>query len=218
MMLHFFQYLACVVNMKMIFHYTNSPIYSHVIILIRNTGRRLMKNLNKLLRGIMIGYTSFYGIPNNASTDDPAIKGSNFDDQLDLTPINEKIKIPDHVLRVPERTESGLFASHRSHRSHYSSSTGGGSYTKPKKKYVPIPAAPVIKDTTLGVRVLEKGLSGPDVLHLERLLLSKGYKLIKPNRYFDEKTELVVKDFQKKTGIQADGKVGPLTIYYLTND
>ena len=87
-----------------------------------------------------------------------------------------------------------------------------------KKKYVPIPAAPVIKDTTLGVRVLEKGLSGPDVLHLERLLLSKGYKLIKPNRYFDEKTELVVKDFQKKTGIQADGKVGPLTIYYLTND
>ncbi len=182
-----------------------------------------MNNLDKLLKGIIVGYTSFYGIPSEAGTSDVKNTRASSNDFSGLTTIDEKIKIPDHVLQIPERSESGLFASHRSHRSHqshrshYSSSTGG-SYTVPKTKYKPVPAAPVITDTTLGVRVLEKGMSGPDVLDLERSLLSKGYKLIKPDRYFDDKTDLVVKDFQKKSGIQADGKVGPLTILYLKNE
>jgi murein L,D-transpeptidase YcbB/YkuD len=70
------------------------------------------------------------------------------------------------------------------------------------------------KAKELGSRLLIKGMKGPDVLQMEKLLVTKGYKLT-PNDYFDEYAEIVVKDFQTKIGIPADGKVGPLTIYYL---
>ena len=181
-----------------------------------------MKNLSNLLTGILAGYTSFYGITANANTGDDMISPQDMvsDPSFGQIPIDATVTAPDYILRLPDREASGLFASHRSHRSHSShrshySSRTGGTTTTPTKKYTPAPAAPVLTDTTLGVRVLKKGMSGPDVFELESLLKRNGYKLIKPDRYFDETLEVIVKDFQSKAGIPADGTVGPLTILYL---
>ena len=181
-----------------------------------------MDKLDKMLKSVLAGFTTFYGISGSANTlsaGEPESDEIN-SDFLNVTRIDNKIKTPEYVLELPDRTESGLFASHRSHRSHSShrshySSRTGTTTPAPVKKYTPVPASPVLTDTTLGVRVLKKGMSGPDVFELETLLKRKGYKLVKPDRYFDETVEIVVKDFQSKAGIPADGTVGPLTILYL---
>jgi peptidoglycan hydrolase-like protein with peptidoglycan-binding domain len=71
-----------------------------------------------------------------------------------------------------------------------------------------------LDSTKLGSRLLVKGMKGLDVLEMEKLLVSKGYKLT-PDEVFDEYTEIALKDFQSKNGIPVDGKVGFLTVYYL---
>jgi len=58
-------------------------------------------------------------------------------------------------------------------------------------------------------------MSGPDVLELKKLLVALGYKKIELNNTFDDFLTIAVKDFQSKNDIPADGKVGPLTVYYL---
>ena len=45
--------------------------------------------------------------------------------------------------------------------------------------------------------------------------LSKLKYQIKPDNNFDEFTTAIVKEYQIKNGIPADGIVGPLTFYYL---
>ena len=94
-----------------------------------------MDKLDKMLKSVLAGFTTFYGISGSANTlsaGEPESDEIN-SDFLNVTRIDNKIKTPEYVLELPDRTESGLFASHRSHRSHsshrshYSSRTGGSS-------------------------------------------------------------------------------------------
>ena len=57
---------------------------------------------------------------------------------------------------------------------------------------------------------LRKGSEGTEVAVLQRVLGSLGYKLV-PDGDFGPKTERVVKSFQKKHGLKADGIVGRRT-------
>ena len=89
-----------------------------------------MRKLEKLLKGIIVGYTTFYGTPSEAAIGDMRVSNNDSDDLSNITRLDEKIATPEHILQLPDRAESGLFASHRSHRSHsshrshYSSASG----------------------------------------------------------------------------------------------
>ena len=62
----------------------------------------------------------------------------------------------------------------------------------------------------LGDRVLSKGDGGSDVRELQELLNKLGASL-SVDGIFGTKTEAAVKAFQKKAGLQQDGKYGPLS-------
>ena len=68
---------------------------------------------------------------------------------------------------------------------------------------------------TLGERTLEKGDRGPDVVTLQRVLAMKGYSVGAADGIFGRITKLAVKSFQKRRGLAADGRVGPLTTHSL---
>jgi rare lipoprotein A (peptidoglycan hydrolase) len=68
---------------------------------------------------------------------------------------------------------------------------------------------------TLGERVLHKGNRGPDVVTLQRVLAMKGYRVGPADGIFGRMTKLAVKRFQKRRGLAADGRVGPLTTHAL---
>ena len=71
-------------------------------------------------------------------------------------------------------------------------------------------AAPV-QASTLGARALKKGSRGDDVVTLQRVLAMKGYDLGGADGVFGRRTKAVVKRFQRRRGLRADGVVGPAT-------
>ena len=70
----------------------------------------------------------------------------------------------------------------------------------------------------LGDRVLKKGMEGTDVTQLKNILIDKGCisgNLVKGSILFDAEIEKAVIEFQRKTGIDADGIVEFQTVYFL---
>jgi peptidoglycan hydrolase-like protein with peptidoglycan-binding domain len=64
---------------------------------------------------------------------------------------------------------------------------------------------------TLGQRTLGRGDRGGDVVVLQRVLSMKGYSLGSADGVFGNLTRRAVKRFQRRVGLKADGRVGPLT-------
>jgi hypothetical protein len=122
---------------------------------------------------------------------------------------------------------------HASHSSHISSSP---SYTPSNSIRVYTPKIPVyvsenpttsnsyteksitdgeVSDVySLGSRILYKGCKGTDVNELQVILIKLGYK-VSPSGYFDNNTELAVKNFQNINQLKVDGKVGSTTLIIL---
>lgn len=59
-------------------------------------------------------------------------------------------------------------------------------------------------------------LAGDDVLGLQRRLLELGFQVGRIDGRFGSKTERAVREFQRNTGITADGTLGPATLKALT--
>lgn len=98
-----------------------------------------------------------------------------------------------------------------------SNSGGGGSGSR---RYV----SPTLSTTTsqgrvLGTstscyqfsRTLVRGMSGADVMELQKVLAAKGHMTVVANGYFGPSTEAGVKAFQKVSGLEQVGIVGPKT-------
>ena len=68
-------------------------------------------------------------------------------------------------------------------------------------------------EAELGERLLRHGSAGEDVKQLQQYLIQLGYDLGKwgADGEFGDATELAVKDFQKKNGLEADGQYGKKT-------
>ena len=68
-------------------------------------------------------------------------------------------------------------------------------------------------EAELGERLLKHGSAGEDVKQLQQYLIQLGYDLGKwgADGEFGDATELAVKDFQKKNGLEADGQHGKKT-------
>jgi rare lipoprotein A (peptidoglycan hydrolase) len=64
---------------------------------------------------------------------------------------------------------------------------------------------------TLGQRTLEKGDRGDDVVTLQRILGMKGYSVGGADGVFGRRTKVMVKRFQHRRRLTADGRVGPAT-------
>jgi peptidoglycan hydrolase-like protein with peptidoglycan-binding domain len=77
-------------------------------------------------------------------------------------------------------------------------------------------AAAPASAATLGERTLGKGARGPDVVTLQRVLAMKGYSVGVADGIFGRLTQRAVKSFQKRHGLAADGRVGPLTTHSLS--
>jgi peptidoglycan hydrolase-like protein with peptidoglycan-binding domain len=60
-------------------------------------------------------------------------------------------------------------------------------------------------------RTLQRGVTGPDVLALEKRLTDLGFWLGTPDAAFDTLTAHAVVAFQKTAGLPRDGVVGPIT-------
>lgn len=76
-------------------------------------------------------------------------------------------------------------------------------------------AAPVLeKAYALGERTLRNGMEGDDVKELQTLLIQMDYDLGKwgADGDFGDLTEMAVRDFQKKNGLEADGVMGEKTV------
>jgi rare lipoprotein A (peptidoglycan hydrolase) len=71
--------------------------------------------------------------------------------------------------------------------------------------------APAALGATLGERTIGKGSRGSDVITLQRVLSLKGYAVGPADGIFGRRTKRAVKRFQRRTGLAADGRVGPLT-------
>jgi peptidoglycan hydrolase-like protein with peptidoglycan-binding domain len=69
--------------------------------------------------------------------------------------------------------------------------------------------------STLGERTLAKGDHGADVVTLQRVLAMKGYAVGAADGIFGRITKRAVKGFQRRHGLAADGRVGPLTTHSL---
>lgn len=74
----------------------------------------------------------------------------------------------------------------------------------------------MVEANGLGHRLLELGMEGSDVRHLQRVLTDLGYHL-QVDGIFGEETEGVVKQLQEGWGLTPDGIVGPLTHTLLKN-
>src|SRR5215213_9380386 len=77
-----------------------------------------------------------------------------------------------------------------------------------------VTAAPA-QAATLGERTLHKGSRGSDVITLQRVLGMKGYAVGPADGVFGPRTKRAVKRFQRRRGLAADGRVGPLTTHAL---
>ena len=60
-------------------------------------------------------------------------------------------------------------------------------------------------------RTVRRGDEGDDVTNVQKALNGKGYASIVADGKFGRGTETAVKDFQRKSGLEADGAVGPAT-------
>lgn len=70
--------------------------------------------------------------------------------------------------------------------------------------------------STLGQRVIKKGNRGDDVVTLQRVLAMKGYSVGGADGVFGRRTKVMVKRFQRRRGLKADGVVGPATVRALS--
>jgi hypothetical protein len=70
---------------------------------------------------------------------------------------------------------------------------------------------------TLGQRALERGDHGGDVVTLQRVLAMKGYAVGGADGVFGRQTKVVVKRFQHRRGLRADGVVGTATVRALAS-
>lgn len=78
-------------------------------------------------------------------------------------------------------------------------------------------ALPGVADaSTLGQRVIKKGNRGDDVVTLQRVLAMKGYSVGGADGVFGRRTKVMVKRFQRRRGLKADGVVGPATVRALS--
>jgi peptidoglycan hydrolase-like protein with peptidoglycan-binding domain len=68
----------------------------------------------------------------------------------------------------------------------------------------------------LGSRTLARGDHGWDVVTLQRVLGMNGYHPGPADGVFGRKTKRAVKQFQRRRGLSADGRVGPLTTHALS--
>ena len=72
------------------------------------------------------------------------------------------------------------------------------------------------------MRVLKKGIKGPEVLELQKLLWDRGFP-IEPDGIFGTRTYQAVRAFQSQNldqhgqPLKVDGEVGPLTWWSLTH-
>ncbi|KXZ40301.1 Peptidoglycan-binding (PGRP) domain of peptidoglycan hydrolases-containing protein [Alkalithermobacter thermoalcaliphilus JW-YL-7 = DSM 7308] len=76
--------------------------------------------------------------------------------------------------------------------------------------------APVSRSTTIS-RVIRMGMSGEEVSNLQRRLKELGYFNHNITGYFGTITKAAVQNFQRDSGIAADGIVGPQTINALNS-
>jgi hypothetical protein len=74
----------------------------------------------------------------------------------------------------------------------------------------PAPQDTSIEKKSDGVKILKKGMVGPEVEALQIRLIELGYD-VQPDAKFGKLTEEAVKDFQKDTGLTVDGRVGNVT-------
>ncbi|HWO07017.1 MAG TPA: MBG domain-containing protein [Candidatus Paceibacterota bacterium] len=122
-------------------------------------------------------------------------------------------------------TISASFAANSSGSSSSSSSSsggggGGGGGGSPAPRTTPTPSAQaepqgeVLGATTSCyqfTRRLARGMSGDDVMELQKILIAKGYMKVAANGHFGPATEAAVKAYQKANGLEQVGSVGPLT-------
>lgn len=88
-------------------------------------------------------------------------------------------------------------------------------YTKTASTTV---SSPTVEKIDLGDRVLKKGMKGTDVAQLKNILIDKGYikgPFVKGSCLFDKEIEEAVIQFQENTGIDSDGIVNSLTVYFI---
>jgi murein L,D-transpeptidase YcbB/YkuD len=194
-----------------------------------------MKKLRDLVRSVILGsgaaLTAAGG--NAARGDVPDIPPLTPPDDRNLS-LKQQVSSdqpPTLVLKKVALSDDWTLASHRSHRSHSSHRSHYSSYSSPdtssrpkaspestpKKENPAREPSGASSTQSVGARTLRKGMAGPDVIELKKLLVSKGYKL-QLTEDFDELTEVVVKDFQAKNGIPDDGIVAPLTLYMLKGE
>tara|TARA_Y100000813_G_scaffold161689_1_gene122213 strand:+ start:4926 stop:5555 length:630 start_codon:yes stop_codon:yes gene_type:complete len=149
----------------------------------------------------------------------------NFNDNGEVEYSNHR----SHRSHQSHRSHYSSNSGHHSHFSHYSSSTGGtsggnsvgGSYYNPGGSYNnTYNSSPI--GYSLGSRTIKKGMSGKDVTEVINILLKTQYLTMKDGSkkaYGSYTYEGVlyeqVKRFQKDVGLNADGIIGPKTIYYL---
>ena len=60
------------------------------------------------------------------------------------------------------------------------------------------------------MKPLRKGDRGPDVLALQKSLITAGYRL-KPDAHFGDNTDIALRSYQNKKGLLPDGIAGPDT-------
>lgn len=121
-------------------------------------------------------------------------------------------------------------SSHSSHRSHYSSTTNTNyNNTNNSNSNIVLPSksknynsSSTVTIFKLGDRTITEGMKGEDVTQMVNILIQKGYLELKDGQKsvtgIYEFTGVIVdalKEFQKAKGMEADGIVGPTTVYYL---
>jgi len=189
-----------------------------------------MNNLKKLVDNVVLSVTAL-SIVQGSNLKDGAVHKVVDNDSNDGNHIFSDDGKPKLVFKNVTGDDGFVLASHRSHRSHsshqshrshYSSSGGGRSSISNKEALKNVEnnneLTPIVKGvsaSSLGGRVLKLGMKGKDVEELKNILIKKGYKTIESNNEFDKKLELAIIDFQVKSGVEADGVVGPMTVFYL---
>lgn len=73
-----------------------------------------------------------------------------------------------------------------------------------------------LAESVVKVQTLERGMKGNDIETLQRLLGHAGFK-VKIDGIFGRLTEAAVIAFQKKSGLDVNGRADPKTIEALTN-
>lgn len=189
----------------------------------------MKENLRSLVQKIFLGATAAISASTVGMAKDADVKDMKFESLNEVTALKslKESDTPKLVLMKPTDNSWTSFVFHRSHRSHSSHRSHYSSYTQPSKPKKQEPIKEELKNAEennseskqlqnfeLGTRVLEKGMEGMDVAALQDSLVSKGYKL-KITGSFDDSTEDVVKEFQKKMKLDETGKVDFLTMYFL---